>query len=348
MNWKFWKTSYYSTNTDDSKVVTFLRSFVSLVGVYLIVAALIGLWWSREPELFAVTENAKAYAAEDGVEKVVTGYTTAAAFHRIATTLQTKPGGYMSNDKFPPGVWLDNITNWEFGVLTQIRDMSRAMRIDFARSQSQSAEDKDLELAEGQYFFDNSSWLFPRTEDEYTKGDERVRSYLKRLASEADADGQFYARADNLQKWLEGVESRLGNLSQQLSASVGKRQLDLSLAGDASATQSTTTASEESVKTPWLKLDDIFFEARGQTWALIHLLRAIEVDFADVLEDKNAAISLRQIVRELEGTQETIMSPMILNGEGLGFVANHSLVMASYISRANAGITDLRTLLSRG
>lgn len=40
---------------------------------------------------------------------------------------------------------------------------------------------------------------------------------------------------------------------------------------------------EEIVETPWLKIDDVFYEARGQAWALSHLLRAIEVDFADVL-----------------------------------------------------------------
>jgi hypothetical protein len=39
---------------------------------------------------------------------------------------------------------------------------------------------------------------------------------------------------------------------------------------------------------------------------------------------------------------------MILNGEGFGFVANHSLVMASYISRANAAVIELRMLLERG
>jgi hypothetical protein len=39
---------------------------------------------------------------------------------------------------------------------------------------------------------------------------------------------------------------------------------------------------------------------------------------------------------------------MIVNGEGFGILANHSLVMASYISRANAAIIDLRELLSKG
>lgn len=39
---------------------------------------------------------------------------------------------------------------------------------------------------------------------------------------------------------------------------------------------------------------------------------------------------------------------MILNGGGFGFLANHSLVMASYISRANAALIRLRDLLNRG
>jgi hypothetical protein len=43
-----------------------------------------------------------------------------------------------------------------------------------------------------------------------------------------------------------------------------------------------------------------------------------------------------------------LWSPMILNGSGLGVLANHSLVMASHISRANAAMNDLRQLLEQG
>jgi hypothetical protein len=39
---------------------------------------------------------------------------------------------------------------------------------------------------------------------------------------------------------------------------------------------------------------------------------------------------------------------MMLNGHGFGYVANHSLVLASYISRANAAVLDLRILLQQG
>jgi hypothetical protein len=81
-----------------------------------------------------------------------------------------------------------------------------------------------------------------------------------------------------------------------------------------------------------MEIDNVFYEARGTTYALLHLLKAVERDFRPVLEDKNAVISLKQIIRELEESQAPIYSPIILNGGGYGFFANHSLVMANYVA----------------
>lgn len=318
-----------------------------LVGVYLIGCLALAWWWDYEPDTFAVQEFAAAHAEDRGRTRVI-GYTTTVTLIHMADTLLEKRGGYVSNDLFPPGVWMDNVPNWEFGVLTQIRDAARAFRIDFSRSQSQSTEDPDLSVAEGKFFFDNSSWAFPQSESEYRDGIRLFEDYLDRLADPNEPNAQFYARADNLRAWLEGVETRLGSLSQRLSASVGKRQLNVDLAGDPGAAQATRAPAEETVRTPWMDIDDVFFEARGQTWALLHFLKAMEHDFGDVLDKKNARVSLQQIIRELESTQDTIWSPVILNGDGLGLLANHSLVMASYISRANAAISDLRQLLAQG
>ena len=100
-------------------------------------------------------------------------------------------------------------------------------------------------------------------------------------------------------------------------------RLNTDLAGDAEAVQSTQTSSQLVVKTPWTEIDDVFYETRGAAWALIHLLKAVEIDFAPVLEKKNALVSLKQIIRELEATQETVWSPVILNGSGFGIFANH-------------------------
>ncbi|MFW6094536.1 MAG: DUF2333 family protein [Pseudomonadota bacterium] len=316
------------------------------VGVYLLIVVLLGWWWDYEPATFDVNEHAAAHA-EEHERPLVIGYTTTATVLRLARTLLDKRGGYLSNDLFPPGVWMDNVPHWEFGVLTQLRDVARAYRMDFSRSQSQSTEDRHLSVAEGKFFFDNSSWAFPPSESEYRDGIELFERYLTRLAEPGQTDAQFYARADNLRQWLQGVETRLGSLSQRLSASVGKRRLDVNIP-ELSADGLEDASLEESGRTPWLAIDDVFYEARGQTWALLHLLKAMEQDFGDVLDKKNARVSLQQIIRELESTQETIWSPVILNGDGLGVLANHSLVMASYVSRANAGLSDLRMLLAQG
>ncbi|MDO3382896.1 DUF2333 family protein [Gilvimarinus algae] len=317
------------------------------LALLLLFLLVLGCFWSYTPGLFNVQARTESVLAQRD-KKPVTGAATTVSLIAVASTLLDKPGGYLSNDVTPPSLWLDNMPNWEYGVIIQVRDMSKAMREAFSRSQSQSLEDKDLALAESRFNFNNDSWLFPPTERQYREGIKSLDLYLDRLLDPAQKNAQFFARADNLRYWLATVETRLGNLSQRLSASVGQQRINTDLAGEAGAVQATPTPGEDFVKTPWLEIDDIYFEARGSAWALIHFLRGVERDFADVLEKKNALVSLRQIIRELEATQHRIYSPMILNGSGFGVLANHSLVMASYISRANAAIIDLRELLAQG
>ena len=317
------------------------------LGIFLVLAAVVGVYWSGEPEPFDVQESA-AVRVSAHQQSLVVGATTTATLIGVATTMLDKPGGFLTNDIVPPGIWLDNMPSWEYGVLIQVRDLTRALRESFSRSQSQSTEDVDLSKAEPRLNFSNTSWAVPATESEYRAGIKHLDKYLQRLGDQGQSKAQFYARADNLNYWLTIVDTRLGSMSQRLSASVGKRRLNTDLAGDSVAQQSTYSPTEVEVKTSWWETDNVFYEARGSAWALAQFLRAIEVDFADVLKKKNAQVSLQQIIRELEATQEPIFSPMILNGSGFGLLANHSLVMASYISRANAAMIDLRDLLSQG
>jgi hypothetical protein len=326
---------------------TLLRGSGAMLGMVAVAFGALGFYWDDEPGVFDITASTEAIIEEQQTRKV-TGSATVATMIELADVLLHKRGGYLTNDIIPPSIFMDNVPNWEFGVLVQMRDMARTLRNNLSRSQSQSTENTDLVAAENQFYFDNNSWALPETESEYRKGVVALERYLQQLGAPEQQSAQFYARADNLRLWLAEVETRLGSLSQRLSASVGKRQLDTSLAGDTGATQSTAAAPEQQVKTAWTELDDVFYEARGTTWALIHLLKAVEVDFRDVLIKKNALVSMQQIIRELEPTQETLWSPIILNGDGFGMLANHSLVMGSHISRANAAIIDLRRLLEDG
>jgi hypothetical protein len=322
-----------------------------LIGALVLIPVLLILalmwWWDSEPPTFDVVAHGKARAAERG-QALVTGTVSTEALIRVAETLLDKRGGYLSNDKLPPGLLMDNMPNWEFGALVQVRDFAKAFRNEFSRSQTQSTEDVDLLEADPLFSSPNDRWLLPASESQYRKAIGHVEGYLVRLADRDPYGAQFYARADNLADWLAVVEKRLGSLSQRLSASVGQIRIDTDLAGDAQARQSTPAPSSREVRTPWSEVDDVFYEARGTTWALLHFLRAVEHDFADVLADKNAQVSLRQVIRELEESQHGLGSPVVLNGSPFGFFANHSLVMANYVSRANAALIDLRKLLERG
>jgi hypothetical protein len=302
---------------------------------------------NHEPPTINPVASATLHAQQHH-HKVVTGYTTTATLIEMVQILQSKRGGYMSNDIMPPWVFLDNVQSWEFGVLIQVRDLSRAMRNDFSRSQTQSTEDINLAEAEPLFNYDNERWFPPDTEGRYAKANQALEEYLTKLSSPTQPEAQFYARADNLVDWLAIVEKRLGSLSQRLSASIGQARLNTDLSGDPEAKQSTASPDIVMVKTPWTLVDNVFYEARGSAWALVNILHAMEIDFADVLSKKNATISFRQIIRELESTQEPLNSPMVLNGSQFGLFANHSLIMANYISRANAAIIDLRSLLQEG
>lgn len=320
---------------------------IGLTVIGLITSIVLSIWWSFTPGQFDVNKNATTLA-EQYNHKAVRGSATTGSMITTIEVLLNKPGGFITNDIGLPGIWMDNIKNWEYGVLLFGRDMAKAMRDVFSRSQSQSQEDPTLAKAEPYLNFANNSWIFPASESEYAKSVRHFKDYLKRLGDEDSSNAQFYSRADNLERYLVTVESRLGSLSQRLSAAVGKERINTDLAGESEARQSTSAPTQIVVKTPWLKIDDVFYEAKGSAWALIHYLKAIEVDFAEVLEKKNARISIRQIIRELEATQNTLMSPMVMNGGGFSIFANHSLVMANYISRANAAIIDLRLLLDNG
>ncbi len=313
-----------------------------IAAVVFLIGYFVSVWWSVEPDPLSPQQ------LENSEGQKVVGYATTTSLILTVETLLDKNGGWLSNDVTPPSLFMDNMAAFEFGAIEQARDMALIMRKEFSRSQSQSTADADLLAAHSKLNIEHTSWLVPSAESEYRDAVKLLKLYRARISDPNTPDAQFYARADNLNEWLKEVQKRLGSMSQQLSASVGQERLNTDLAGDVEASQSTPNQSSMQIKTSWWEIDDVFYETRGATWALLNFMKAVQVDFADVLKKKNAEVSLQQIIRELEQTQEPVWTPMVLNGSGFGLVANHSLVMANYISRANAAVIDLTNLLTQG
>jgi hypothetical protein len=317
------------------------------ISAYLVTVLGLGVYWSMQPATFDV-RAAAIERVEGGADSLAPGVVVAATASEVARTLLEKPGGYLRNDLTLPGIYLDNMPSWEYGVLKELRDSLRALRNDFSRSQTQSIENLDLRKAEEFLNYDVDSWILPSTESEYREGIAALERYLDALAEGKDLSARFFSRADNLAAYLQVVEKRLGSYAQRLSASVGDSELTAALVPESEAEVPVAGTPEVRIATPWLEIDDVFYEARGYTWALLHMFKALAIEFEPVLRDKNAKVSMQQVIRDLDEASVRMWSPVVLNGSGFGYIANHSLILASYISRANTAVLDLRILLQQG
>lgn len=305
----------------DPRVGRLWRPLGWLLLLLLLLDLALGFYWSRQPALFP----------PESEHQEVPGVLTADTLMRVTETLFDKPGGYLSNDVLPHRLWLDNMPNWETGVLLQVRDLARVMGRDIGRAEQ--GRDEDLARAVSQFNFDPQSWAMPSTESEYLRGIKALQRYRDRL-SDADQPARFEVSEEALESWLTEVQGRLDDLSLRLSQSVGRP-----VAGHADR--------ELEVRTPRFQVDNIFYEARGTAWALYHLTLAVEQDFQPVIERRGAQASIRQAIRELEASTTSMRSPLILNGSGFGMFANHSLVMGNYLGRANAAFAEVRAALGK-
>jgi hypothetical protein len=304
-------------------------------GIALCLFLYVVAWmWGGTPGQFDVLERAHARAAEAepalSAEELPPGYLTVSTLMDVANGLTDKSGGYLYNDMLPPGLLMDNAPSWESGALNEIRAFATALQTDLTQAPGAEA-DQDIANALTEYSVDADAWLFPSLEGALDDGNEYLSAYLTRLGDEDPANAHFSDHTQNLNAWLTGAEKRLQDLAYRLGSSV----------------QSGTLQEGETAppKTSWFKIDNVFYEARGTGWALLHLLRAVEQDFHRMRDDAAMKASIRNAIRTLEGTQKGIWTPMIMNGYEFGLFPNHSLAMAAYMGRAAQAVSHLRDLI---
>ena len=73
----------------------------SALGVIAIMFIILMIYWSRTPDVFWVNHTVEN-------DRIVVGYSTTDTLIRVANTMLDKPGGYLSNDRMPPSVFLDS------------------------------------------------------------------------------------------------------------------------------------------------------------------------------------------------------------------------------------------------
>ncbi|MDH4573645.1 DUF2333 family protein [Salinicola acroporae] len=317
------------------------KPLVALVVIYLLACIVLGIWWSWTP---APTDPRQAVEMQRGFpqsvdtggeeQPVPPGEALLATNISILDTLLQKPGGYLRNDVMPPGLWLDNMPSWEAGVTRQVRDAVAML------GGALSVGNAPLNQANESLGGDLDSWRWPASETLLKSARNNLGEAFTARENSAGPDAPTQDAAAStepaaapdsaaLAEWLGQVQQRLQTQTQHLAANVGQ-----SPSGD-----------QQTDSTPWLRIDNVFFEARGTTWALAQLLQAARIDYADVIDSSGVGGDFDQLVAELESSQARVWSPVILNGSGFGLFANHSLMMANYTVRASQLVEKIRNQL---
>jgi hypothetical protein len=287
------------------------KPLLVLLVIYLVVCIGLGIWWSLRPDSFDIDQAVVEWQGDEAQAPLPRGVAFAAAVTASVDTLLDKPGGLLRNDVAPPGVWLDNMPSWELGVLSQARLTVPALA---AMSDGDAALLSDAEAA-----LDTNSedWLYPSAEKRYALAVALLHDFINNVN-----DGSALTnRGDALAQWLRSEAERLEALTRRLSASIDDPEALRELGVD---------ESELPEATPWYRIDNIFFEARGEAWALMHYLRGLRRDYVTLFEQAGAMPGLERMIAELEMSLRPLWSPMVLNGSGFGIFANHSLTLANY------------------
>lgn len=257
-----------------------------------------------------------ALPAENGA---VTGHATVSMIVDLMEAQLNGFGGWLPNDlPGSPGYFLDNLPNFQLGVLQTVRHASRVLRDNLTRQRTSERVHKDTDIAYSAYANDPLKWAFPSAEGVFGRGN----AALLRFRDDLGGRATFYPRADNLIQLLEPLISELGAVTALL------------------------LEARDGDKVGWFEVDDNFYYAQGVGYAMYGIMGAVGSDFRQVLKDKNASEITGLIVRSLRASQ---FEPwFVANGSKDGIMANHSNNLKVYLDDARQKMKSLVSILDQG
>lgn len=258
------------------------------------------------------------------------GGSAAVAAAAALVSREVDQNGWTANDPFfMPSVILDNMPNYQQGILKAVSRFSVEMMDQLGRIRGTSQIDKDLERAAGLLKYPGNVWVWDpsvslaptaTSESQYRAGARALLSYNDRLAT---GQAVFDKRADNLMSLLERIASDLGSSSAQIDTHI----LDAPF---------------------WLfdgTVDDLFYSTKGQLYGHFILLRELGRDFAPILRERQIEGVWQQMLDSLrEGSQ---LEPLIVIGGSPDalILPNHLTAQGFYLLRARTQLYEVVNIL---
>jgi hypothetical protein len=264
--------------------------------------------------------------------EVPNGASQAVAVEAALIDREVNRNGWISNDPiFLPGSLLDNMPNYQQGMLQAMRRFTLELQDQIGRSRASSSIDPDLQKAVGLLNYAPNVWLWnpsvslapaQSSEAQYRAAMRALLSYNDRLTK---GQATFEPRADSLQATLDGIGKDLGDASSEI-----ERQID-----DNSGN--------------WLDFnaDDVFYRAKGLSYAYAIMLRDLGGDFKQIIQEKGAT----QIWDRLVGSLMEVASLrpwVVVNGRPDALLQpNHLAAEGFYIQRARTQLYELIDVLQK-
>lgn len=239
---------------------------------------------------------------------------------------------WTANDPwFAPGAALDNMPEFQQGVIAALARFSTEMTDHVGRTRGSSQVDPDLEKAAGLLKYPGDIWIFDfstswaptaPSENQYRAARRALLDYNKRVVA---GQTSFDPRSDTLIALLDRFAADLGSASAAIDSQI------------------------EEGRNLWvdLRADNVFYNIKGKLYAYLIIMRALEHDFGTVIKERDVTKAWKQTLHSLE--EASRISPVIiLNGAPDGnFVANHLAIQGFYLLRARTQLREIEQILQK-
>jgi len=239
---------------------------------------------------------------------------------------------WVANDPFfLPGAILDNMPNFQEGIIGALARFSFELTDQIGRSRGSSRADTDLQEAAGLLQYSGTKWIFDistswaptaSSEAQYGKARRALISYNRRVA---DGKAAYEQRADNLLSTLDRIAADLGSSTAVLDREIADH------AGD------------------WVdfKADDLFYSVKGQTYAYYLLLRELGKDFETVIRDRDVTKPWQQMLESLHHAA-SLRPVMVINAKPDAWIRpSHLAAQGFYLLRARTQLREISNILQK-
>ena len=236
---------------------------------------------------------------------------------------------WTANDPFfLPAAALDNMPNFQQGIVAAVSRFAIELTDQISRTRGSSEVDPDLEKALGLLKYPGNVWIFDfatswaptaPSESQYRAGVRALQRYNLRLG---EGNAMFERRADNLLATLDRVAADIGSSSAALDRQIREHGGLIDL-----------------------HADDLFYGVKGRLYAYFLILRALAVDFENVIDERDLGPAWARMLESFRASAE--LDPwVIVNGPpDSQLLPSHLAAQGFYLLRARTQLREITNIL---